>query len=319
MANIRWTKGQQERLRKAVDTFRKKVERYKKSDIAEALPSVPKIRELKKQISTAKELNDLVKDLRAFSTGANKGKPQIYVNPQGVKMTEWERKRVNKAIDMVNKQKQERVERLENQNIYDSEGNLIPDLKRVAKKYEERKIRNRPEKVRTSQEWSAFAKAMQEQMYQKYDERRLTTLQTNIVASLKKHWGRDGKLYANIVARMSIDDIKKAYEKDSDVFSPEFMYNRDVHDSARKSDEETAAQKLEKLVYQFTDRQLARDIIDDELARLKNDPAAVELKEAINDLDDMTIDYNLKAYYDVLNKSVKAEKKLEILKALKLI
>ena len=106
MANIRWTKGQQERLRKAVDTFRKKVERYKKSDIAEALPSVPKIRELKKQISTAKELNDLVKDLRAFSTGANKGKPQIYVNPQGVKMTEWERKRVNKAIDIVNKQKQ---------------------------------------------------------------------------------------------------------------------------------------------------------------------------------------------------------------------
>lgn len=316
---IRWTKGQQDRLRKAVDTFRKKVERYKKTDIAEALPSVPKIRELKKQISTAKELNDLVKDLRAFSTGANKGKPQIYINPQGVKMTEWERQRVNKAIDIVNKQKRERVQKLESQNVYDAEGNLLPDLKRVAKKFEERAIKKRPEKFRTTAEWRKFAETMQEQMYDNYDDRRLNTLKNNMVTALKGFWGRDGKIYANIISRMTIDQMREAYNKNPEVFSPEFIYTRDVYDSTAKSREETAKDRLEEVIYNFADREMSRSIIDDELSRLKKGKAAAELKRTINDLDDMQIEYNLKAYYDVLNKSVTAEKKLEMLRAQKLI
>lgn len=328
---IRWTKGQQAKLRKAVDTFRKKVERYSKSDIAEALPAVPKIRELKKQLSSAKELNALVKDLRAFSTGANKGKPQIYVNPQGVKMTEWERQRVNKAVEIVNKQKQERIEKLESGDVYDAEGNLIPDLKRVAKKYEEIKVKKRPEKVKTSKEWETFSKAMQEQMYKSYDNKRLAILQNNMVTALKSYWGREGKLYAQIIARMSMDDIKKAYEKDPDTFSPEFLYKRDVFDSSRKSDEETAARKMEKIIYPFANRKMSKDIINDELSRLKKIKlredkknlkqvqSAKEIVKAINDLDSLTIEQDLKAYYDVLNKSVSAEKKLEMLRAQKLI
>lgn len=331
MAKIRWTKGQQDRLRKAVDTFRKKVERYSGTDIAEALPAVPKVRQLKKQITTAKELNDLVKDLRAFSTGANKGKPQIYVNPQGVRMTEWERQRVSKAVDIVNKQKKERVERLESGDVYDAEGNLIPDLKRIAKKYEERMIKKRPEKVKTTKEWETFSREMQKQMYESYDDKRMKTMQDNLVTALKSYWGRDGKLYAQIIARMSIDELKKAYENDPDTFSPDFIYKRDVLDSSKKSDEETAARKLEKIIYPFADRNMTKDIINDELARLKKIKlredrknlkqvqSAREIVKAIKNLDETTISQDLKTYYDILNKSVSAEKKLDMLKALKLI
>ena len=320
MANIRWTKGQKSKLKKAVDTFRKKVERYSKTDIAEALPAVPKIRELKKQIGTAKELNDLVKDLQAFSKGANKGKPQIYINPQGVKMTEWERQRVNKAIAKVNLHKKERVEKIESQEIYDAEGNLLPDVKRVAKKYEEIQIKKRPEKAKTSKEWKAFSKQMQELMSSNYENKRLETMQKNIITALKTFWGKEGAMYSEIVKRMSIDQVKKAYDQDGDTFSPEFMYKRDVYDSSRKADEETAQQKLEKLLYQFTDNKMSREIINDKINNMNQKNKAVQkIKKAINNIDDVTLNSDLKAYYDILNSRVKHEKKLQILMEMDLI
>lgn len=319
MARIRWTKSQKSRLKKAVDTFRKKVERYSKTDIAEALPAVPKIRELKKQIGTAKELNALVKDLQAFSKGANKGKPQIYVNPQGVKMTEWERQRVNKAIAKVNLQKKERVEKIESQDIYDAEGNLLPDVKRVAKKYEERYIRKTPEKIKTKGEWTQFAEAMQRQMYENYDDKRVNTMQQNMISALKTFWGREGKFYANVISRMSLDELKQAYNDDPTTFSPDFIYTRDVYDSARQSDEETAKDKLEKIVYRYADRKMSKEIINDELSRMSNKGYGKELKQAMKNVSDTELEYNLKAYYDILNKSVTPKKKLEILREMDLI
>ena len=64
---------------------------------------------------------------------------------------------------------------------------------------------------------------------------------------------------------------------------------------------------------------MSRDIINDELSRLKNDPKSRELKRAINNVSDMDIEYNLKAYYDILNKSTTPQKKLEMLRELHLI
>ena len=320
MANIRWTKGQQDRLRKAVDTFRKKVERYSKTDIAEALPEVPKIKELKKQITTSKELDRLVKDLRAFSSGANKGKPKIYVNPQGVKMTEWERQRVNKAIQQLNKQKEERVKKIESQEIYDAEGNKLPDIKRVAKKHEEIKVKKTPEKIKTSKEWRNFANEIQKQINKGYDEQRLITLQKNIISALKSYWGRDGAVYAEVVARMNVYQIKAAYEADPDTFSPEFIYTRDVYDSTKKSDEETAKDKFSRLIYKYVNIDTSRDIINDKLDKMnKKDKDTRELINLVNAIDDMTLSQDLELIYNILNKRVKASKKIEMLRALDLI
>ena len=94
---IRWTKSQVQRLKETVDAYNKNVRRVKRrKDVGQYAPPTEKFKELKMQISSANELNRIVKQLNKFAK--IKGKPEMYTNPHGVTMTQWQRQKMRSAL-----------------------------------------------------------------------------------------------------------------------------------------------------------------------------------------------------------------------------
>lgn len=93
MQEIKWTRGNEIELKKAVNSFNNKINKL--SNKIDYLPDIINFQEAKKKITTQNELNRYIKELNKFK---QESATNLYVTEAGAKITEWERTAVEKAI-----------------------------------------------------------------------------------------------------------------------------------------------------------------------------------------------------------------------------
>ena len=92
---IRWNRSDYARLRGAVSSFNKQINKLKEIEKeSEYLPDIKKYSDLKERIVSRQELNRVIKSLKDF--GSERSQEKI-TTPSGVEITRWENKEINKA------------------------------------------------------------------------------------------------------------------------------------------------------------------------------------------------------------------------------
>lgn len=134
---IKWKNYDNLSLGKAVANFNRKINRIKTEENELFLPDEINFRDIKENITTRKELNRVIQNLRAFN---KEGAENLYENEAGEQMTNWEKeilesniktgiRRLNKELRQIDKTKhpfetaeekniKQRINRLKNfQNV----------------------------------------------------------------------------------------------------------------------------------------------------------------------------------------------------------
>lgn len=112
MSKIRWRSKDSQELRKAVDRFNKKIS-YWENKGKDILPERVYISDLKANINTRQDFNNIINSLARFS---RRGAEDIKVNPYGVAVTNWELNEYNIKRAVRNRtfnQRKARLQKLE--------------------------------------------------------------------------------------------------------------------------------------------------------------------------------------------------------------
>lgn len=113
MSKIRWRSKDSEELRKAVDRFNKKIS-YWENKGKDILPDRVYISDLKSNINTRQDFNNIINSLARFS---RRGAEDIKVNPYGVAVTNWELNEYHIKRAVRNRTFNQRKARLQNLEI----------------------------------------------------------------------------------------------------------------------------------------------------------------------------------------------------------
>lgn len=87
--NINWKRGDFAKLGRAVANFNKKINELNKEEQKLYLPELLEYKEVKKGITTRKELNRVLNSLRRFQ---RQGAEELYQTEAGEQITKWERR-----------------------------------------------------------------------------------------------------------------------------------------------------------------------------------------------------------------------------------
>lgn len=122
--NIKWRKQDYAALQKTVKNFNAKIARIlkKNPDAAEYLPDKLSYAQLKKDIETRRDFNNVVKSLQRFS---KKGAEAPIVNPQGVKTTKWEKREIGIRVGQINRQRAAHRRRLPISHEHGTMGTVV--------------------------------------------------------------------------------------------------------------------------------------------------------------------------------------------------
>lgn len=92
---IRWNRSDYARLRSAISSFNKQVNKLEQLESkTEYLPDIKNYSEVKERIVSRRELNRVIKSLKDFS---NEKMQERFTTPSGEVITRWENKQVNLA------------------------------------------------------------------------------------------------------------------------------------------------------------------------------------------------------------------------------
>lgn len=216
MPKIRWTKTQLARFDRAVKAFNKNVRRIKRrKDVGAYAPETIKSKEIKQTITTSKELNRVVKWLNEFAE--IKGKPKMYTNPQGVTMTDWQRRKLNADIRKENIRRRKETEKLQKRTVYDEHGNPIKNASLENMKYENKEISKKPENVETIESLVSLNKRLQKIAYTMNPEVQLQRMRDNLIKSIRSNFpsGEANDLIEKI-ENLSDEDLEQFYLRNAD-------------------------------------------------------------------------------------------------------
>jgi hypothetical protein len=117
--NIRWSENDLNELKRSVKNFNAKVKRleakYKNSDVI--LPERMSVKELKKIVTTRRDLQRELKSLQSFT---ERGSEQIVDIPNtnnNIQMTKWQREEMSRRAKMINDKRYYRRQKLESQPL----------------------------------------------------------------------------------------------------------------------------------------------------------------------------------------------------------
>lgn len=221
---IRWTKSQIQRLKETVDAYNKNVRRVKRrKDVGAYAPPTEKFSELRKQISSANELNRIVRQLGKFAK--IKGKPDMYTNPHGVTMTQWSREKMRSDTLAENRRRMENIERLESGALYDFSGNLIPNAKREQLKSQHRLIEAKPETIKSVETFVSLEKNLRRMAYLANPKVQLKRLKENMKKAIANVLGKQSiKYYENFIEQMEVENFEEYYLENEDLMEDFFNY-----------------------------------------------------------------------------------------------
>lgn len=117
--NIKWTDNQEEQLKKSVRNFNAKVsrlERKYKDDPTVVIPERVKIRDMRKLITTNRDLQVEVRSLQAFSRKGSENLVRAKTNDT-IFITKWQKKELEKRAKPINEARAKRLEELESKGL----------------------------------------------------------------------------------------------------------------------------------------------------------------------------------------------------------
>lgn len=230
---ISWNKRQLNRLANAVKAFNKNLRRIKRrKDIGNQinLQSINK-HELKRQIGTAKELNRIVNQLNKFAE--IKGKPKMYTNKQGVTMTEWEHRKINSDIRVINNERKRKQEQIEKATVYDYSGNPIPNAVREQSKYENKPIQTSPENVSNVENLKLLSKRINKILFNINPEIQLDALKRGLQKAIDTNLpNEEGERFKCILESMSYEQLEEMYIENSDIINNGDAFNYAIYQSS---------------------------------------------------------------------------------------
>ena len=237
MAKIRWTKTQLARFDRAVKAFNKNVRRIKRrKDVGDYAPETIKSKEIKQTITTAKELNRVVKWLTEFAE--IKGKPKMYTNPQGVTMTDWQRRKLNADIRKENIRRKKETEKLQKRTVYDEHGNPIKNASLENMKYENKEISTTPKNVTSQESFVNLNKRLQKMAYTMNPEIQLRRMRDNLIKSIKSNFPNgEANDIINKLNSMTDEEVESFYLENADVIDRGEIF---ISDFIKYQDDEQA-------------------------------------------------------------------------------
>lgn len=237
MPKIRWTKTQLARFDRAVKAFNKNVRRIKRrKDVGAYTPETIKSKEIKQTITTARELNRVVKWLNEFAE--IKGKPKMYTNPQGVTMTDWQRRKLNADIRKENIRRKKETEKLKKRTVYDEHGNPITNASLENMKYENKEITTTPENVASQESFVNLNKRLQKMAYTTNPEIQLQRMRDNLIQSIKSNFPNgEANDIINKLNSMTDDEVESFYLENADVIDRGEIF---ISDFIKYQDDEEA-------------------------------------------------------------------------------
>ena len=237
MSKIRWTKTQLARFDRAVKAFNKNVRRIKRrKDVGVYAPETIKSKEIKQTITTAKELNRVVKWHNEFAE--IKGKPKMYTNPQGVTMTDWQRRKLNADIRKENIRRRKETEKLQKRTVYDEYGNPIKNASLENMKYENKEISTTPENVTSQESFVNLNKRLQKMAYTMNPEIQLQRMRDNLIQSIKSNFPNgEANDIIDKLKSMTDDEIESFYLENADVIDRGEIF---ISDFIKYQDDEQA-------------------------------------------------------------------------------
>jgi hypothetical protein len=237
MPKIRWTKTQLARFDRAVKAFNKNVRRIKRrKDVGAYAPETIKSKEIKQTITTAKELNRVVKWLNEFAE--IKGKPKMYTNPHGVTMTDWQRRKTNADIRKENIRRRKETEKLQKRTVYDEHGNPIKNASLENMKYENKEISKKPENVESIESLVSLNKRLQKIAYSMNPETQLQRMRDNLIQSITSNFpsGEANNLIEKLKS-LSDDELENFYLSNADTIDRGEIF---ISDFIKYQDDEQA-------------------------------------------------------------------------------
>jgi hypothetical protein len=237
VAKIRWTKTQLARFDRAVKAFNKNVRRIKRrKDVGAYAPETIKSKEIKQTITTARELNRVVKWLNEFAQ--IKGKPKMYTNPQGVTMTDWQRRKLNADIRKENIRRRKETEKLQKRTVYDEHGNPIKNASLENMKYENKEITTTPETVTSQESFVNLNKRLQKMAYTMNPEIQLQRMRENLIQSIKSNFPNgEANDIINKLNSMTDEEVESFYLENADVIDRGEIF---ISDFIKYQDDEQA-------------------------------------------------------------------------------
>ena len=237
MAKIRWTKTQLARFDRAVKAFNKNVRRIKRrKDVGVYAPETIKSKEIKQTITTARELNRVVKWLNEFAE--IKGKPKMYTNPHGVTMTDWQRRKTNADIRKENIRRRKETEKLQKRTVYDEHGNPIENASLENMKYENKEISTSPENVTSQESFVNLNKRLQKMAYTMNPEIQLQRMRDNLIQSIKSNFPNgEANDIIDKLNSMTDDEVESFYFENADVIDRGEIF---ISDFIKYQDDEEA-------------------------------------------------------------------------------
>lgn len=237
MPKISWTKTQLARFDRAVKAFNKNVRRIKRrKDVGAYAPETIKAKDFKQTISTVRELNRVVKWLNEFAE--IKGKPKMYTNPQGVTMTDWQRRKLNADIRKENIRRKKETEKLQKRTVYDEHGNPIKNATLENMKYENKEISTTPENVTSQESFVNLNKRLQKMAYTMNPEIQLQRMRDNLIQSIKSNFPNgEANDIINKLNSMTEDEIESFYLENADVIDRGEIF---ISDFIKYQDDEQA-------------------------------------------------------------------------------
>lgn len=196
---IRWTKSQQEKLKKSVRSYNAKISRELKKNpqLEGGLPEKLSVRQLRKDIKTGKDLNQLVaRTKRVFKKNAF----DVVVNEKGVKTTKYEYHEVKLEVNRINRV---RKKLREDADVSPNKGTMgtIEDQALQPKPFNFNKMEKR--------DWEKFKKGTRKMASDYYNSTRYSRYKENYIKALDI-LGEYGEPVKELVSKIDDEKFYKA-------------------------------------------------------------------------------------------------------------
>lgn len=217
---IKWTKGRNLKLRKAINRYNAKVEREikKNPELKNTTVSKWRTKDLKERIDSVNDLNVILRELdRAFAKGAF----DVTYTAEGFPITNYEKQNVKYQVRRINKRRAEKREEIPDNLEYYGTAEVV--RKQIL---QDRKVPNF-EELKWEQ-WIKIAASLKEQDRDEYLKNIDGQYKDNYLKAIREIFGSAGdnlkKIVSQVPASVLVQNMYTSYEATIDyVYAPEAM------------------------------------------------------------------------------------------------
>lgn len=236
-SQIKWSEADLEKVRRAVISFNRRLDYWKKEhpESAETLPHKLSYKEVRDAIKTRKDLQREIREIESFKPSKLKSKDYIQIAPE-VKATKWEYKRAKRKLEAANKLRAEAAERMRQRKAYVNGEEYEPVeskmLKQKSKPLTMPKL-SKPAKpgiseIPKQQQWKNFARAMEREAARTYKRTAQQHIKLLKQAILSDQAGYNNKQRTELIKylnRLDPETVLKAYYAGREEVNSDYQYH----------------------------------------------------------------------------------------------